>query len=75
MSKYKLTNIDRLWLRGLNKKNRIAFKKKITKTNLINKMTIEDVRFILKVVENPPEPNEALKKARENYKKFKEDNK
>ncbi len=36
--------------------------------------TIEDKKIFLEALLNPPEPNEALKKARLNYQKFKEAN-
>ena len=45
----------------------------VKENNLIVK-TLEDKKIFLKTLLNPPSPNERLKKAQLNYKKFKETN-
>lgn len=53
-----------------------TIKKELLEKIIINEANLspKDIEIILKGVINPSEPNEALKKAHENYLKFKKDN-
>jgi len=44
---------------------------KFTDSTVIN-LSRQDAEIVLDAIKNPPKPNEALIKAHENYKKFKE---